>query len=110
MVLKTEGCSPSPHSLPGLHGQWAFLQLELAKANPFPPLWGARLGLVEPGCRVQLGSGWVPLPHCPTYLHFSTCLLSSLSLATYVTLPALGISWERAVDLNQIALRPPQAG
>lgn len=72
MALKTEGCSLSPHSLPGLHGQWAFLQLELAEANPLPPLWRAKLDSVEPGCLIQLGSGGVPLPHCPTYLNFWT--------------------------------------
>lgn len=42
-VVRTEGRSLSPHTLPGLCGQWVCLQLGLAEAKPFLPLWGARL-------------------------------------------------------------------
>lgn len=45
-----------------------------------------------------------PLSHLPEFLDLTSVFAL---LATYLTLPALGLAWEKAVELNQIALRPP---
>lgn len=64
-VLKTVGCSLSPHTLPAVRGQWACLPLRPTEAKPLSPLWGARPTQEDWAATFSLDLDGLPFPSVP---------------------------------------------